>query len=102
MVSHFSFPQLPKIGTILHWHVVPEVCVYQCCGSARIRIIFLDPDPGSVPECPGSGSGSISYANEHNKMNWKGKYNNYAFCFGPVRPTDKENQVKMYKKYCYR
>jgi hypothetical protein len=26
----------------------------------------------------------------------------YAFCLGPVGPIDKENQVKMYKKYCFR
>jgi hypothetical protein len=26
----------------------------------------------------------------------------YAFWLGPVGPTDKENQVKMYKKYCFR
>ncbi len=26
----------------------------------------------------------------------------YAFCLGPVGPTDKENQVKMYKKDCFR
>jgi hypothetical protein len=25
-----------------------------------------------------------------------------TFCMGPVRPTDKENQVKVYKKYCFR
>jgi hypothetical protein len=26
----------------------------------------------------------------------------YAFWLGPVGPTDKENQVKMFKKYCFR
>jgi hypothetical protein len=26
----------------------------------------------------------------------------YAFWLGPVGPTDKENQVKMYKTYCFR
>ncbi len=26
----------------------------------------------------------------------------YAFWLGSVRPTDKENQVKMYKKYYFR
>jgi hypothetical protein len=25
-----------------------------------------------------------------------------TFCVGPVGPTDKENQVKMYKTYCFR
>jgi hypothetical protein len=25
-----------------------------------------------------------------------------TFCVGPVGPTDKENEVKMYKKYCFR
>ncbi len=39
------------------------------------------------------------YSNEHNKFNWKGKFTKYAFRLGPVGPTDKENQVKIYKKY---
>jgi hypothetical protein len=26
----------------------------------------------------------------------------YAFWMGPVGHADKENQVKMYKKYCFR
>ncbi len=26
----------------------------------------------------------------------------YAFWLGPAEPTDKENQVNMYKKYCFR
>jgi hypothetical protein len=26
----------------------------------------------------------------------------YAFWLGPVGPTDKENQVKLFKKYCFR
>jgi hypothetical protein len=25
-----------------------------------------------------------------------------TFCVGPVEPNDKENEVKMYKKYCFR
>ncbi len=59
----------------------------------------VDPDPGSVPGC--LGSGSISYSNEHNKiLTGRENLTNYAFWFGLDGPTDKENQVKMYKKYC--
>ncbi len=54
-----------------------------------------DPFPGVL------GSGSVSYSNEHNTINWKGKFNK-VFWLGPVGPTDKENQVQMYKKYCFR
>jgi hypothetical protein len=36
-------------------------------------IICQDPDP--FPECLRSGFGSISFSNEHNKINWKGKFN---------------------------
>jgi hypothetical protein len=71
---------------------------FQCyvSGAARILIIFQDPDPGSIPGR--LGSGSISHFNEHKEINWK-----YAFCLGPVGPTDKENQVNMYKiKNCFR
>jgi hypothetical protein len=51
----------------------------------RIR----DPFPGVL------GSGSVSYSNEHNKINWRENLTKYAFWLGPVGPTDKENQVKM-------
>jgi hypothetical protein len=37
----------------------------------RIRIIFKDPD--LFPDV--LGSGSVSYSNEQNKINWKGKFN---------------------------
>ncbi len=45
-----------------------------------------------------------TYNAEHNKINWKGKFNSvpYAFWLGLVGPTDKENQVKMYKKNFFR
>ncbi len=35
---------------------------------------------------------------------WFGRENwtKNTFCVGPVEPTDKENEVKMYKKYCFR
>jgi hypothetical protein len=63
----------------------------QCCGSGsiRIRIIYQDPDPGSVHRCLGSGSGSISCSNEHKKVTWKGKFNKLPY-------------VKMNKKCCFR
>jgi hypothetical protein len=69
----------------------------QCCGSGSIRIHIIFQDPGSVPRCLGSGSRSISYSNEHSKINWKGKFNRstYAFWVGPVGPTAREKQVKM-------
>ncbi len=51
---------------------------------------------GSVPGC--LGSGSISYSNEHNKINWTGKFQSMPF-LSPVGPTDKENKVHMYRKY---
>jgi hypothetical protein len=41
----------------------------------RIRIIVEDPDTDPSFGCIGSGSGTISYSNEHNKINWKGKFN---------------------------
>ncbi len=50
----------------------------RCCGSVRIRIIFQDPE--FVPRC--LGSGSINYSNEHNKINWKGKFNKVGLLVG--------------------
>ncbi len=70
--------------------------ISQCCGSgdgsgsARIHIIF--PDPVSIPGC--LGSRSVSYSNEYNKINWKGKFNKVCLLVGSFTPTDKENQQK--------
>ncbi len=65
----------------------------------RICTIFQDPDP-----FPGVlGSGSINYSNKHKKINWKGKFNKVVCLWlGPVGPTDKENQVEMLEKYCFK
>ncbi len=69
----------------------------------RIRIPkdlyhFQDPDP-----CPGClGSGSVSYSNGKTKLIGRENSTENTFCVGPVGPTEKENQVKMYKKYCSR
>jgi hypothetical protein len=44
----------------------------------QIRIICQDPDP-----FPGFlGSGSISYTNEHNKINWKEEFIKEYFLWG--------------------
>ncbi len=72
----------------------------------------MDPDPqGSVSFSRirdpykgvlGSGSGSISFFMSTTKLTGRENLTKYAFCVGPVGPTDKENQVKMYKKICFR
>jgi hypothetical protein len=36
------------------------------------------------------------------KLTGRENLTKYAFWLGPGGPTDKENQVKMYKKYCFR
>jgi hypothetical protein len=71
----------------------------QCCGSGYIRIcvIFQDPDP--FPGC--LGSGSVSFSNGKTKLTGRENLSKQTFCVGPVGPNDKENQVKMYKKYCF-
>ncbi len=55
----------------------------------RIRIRIISPDPGSVPGC--LGSGSISYSDEQNKLTGREILTKFAFCLGPVGPTDNEN-----------
>jgi hypothetical protein len=42
-----------------------------------------DPDLGVL------GSRSISYTNEHNTINWKGKFNEECLWMGPVGTTEK-------------
>jgi hypothetical protein len=49
----------------------------------------------------GSGSGAVSYSNGTKKLTGRENLTKNTFCVGPVGPTDKENQVKMYKKYCF-
>ncbi len=51
---------------------------------------------------PGSVSGSVIYSNEDNKKARKENLTKYASWLGPGGPTDKENQGKMYKNYCFR
>jgi hypothetical protein len=64
----------------------------------RIWIIFRIRDPFlSI-----LGSGSVSYSNEHNKITGRENLTKNAFWFGPGRPTDNENQVKIYIKYSFR
>jgi hypothetical protein len=69
-----------------------------CCRSGS----FQDPDPRLDPGCPRIWIRIINYSNEHNKIDWKGKLNTVCLFLGPVGPTDKENKVKMNKKYCFR
>jgi hypothetical protein len=66
------------------WNKLLIISGIHCCGSG--------PDPYQF-----SGSGSISYSSEHNRINWKGKFNKNTFCEGPVGPTDKENQERCMK-----
>jgi hypothetical protein len=69
----------------------------QCCGSVRICIIFQDPDP--FPWC--IGSGSISFSNGITKLIGRENLTKNTFCVVPIGLTVKENQVKMFIKYCF-
>jgi hypothetical protein len=73
-----------QVGT----NSVADLDPYHCSGS------------GSAPGC--LGSGFVSYSNGTTKLLGRENLTKNTFCVGPVRPTDKENQVKMYKKYCFR
>jgi hypothetical protein len=45
----------------------------------------------------------ILYSNGTTKLTGREKLTKNTFCVDPVGPTDKENQVKMYKsRYCFR
>jgi hypothetical protein len=62
-----------------------------------VKNSVADPDPNNFSE-----SGSVSYFNGTTKLNGKENLTKKTFCVGPVGPTDKENQVKLYEKYCFR
>jgi hypothetical protein len=97
-LSHCS----SKLRSFSFFIVLVHVRGHQCCesGSVQIRIIFQDLDP--FLDVLGSGSGSVSYFNEYNKIYWKENSTKHAFWLGPGGPTDKENQVNMSRKYCFR
>ncbi len=48
----------------------------------RIRIRFILPGPDPALFSSVLGSESVSYSNEHNKINWKGKFNNLGLLLG--------------------
>ncbi len=69
-----------------------------CLSVLRSRI-RKDPchfsGPGSVPE--GVRSGFVSYSNSTKKLKGRENLTKNTFCVGPVGPTEKENQVKVFK-----
>jgi hypothetical protein len=54
-----------------------------------------DPDP--FPGVLGSESGAMLVS--RTKLTGRENLTKYAFWLGPGRPTDKKNQVRMYKNY---
>jgi hypothetical protein len=48
-----------------------------------------------------SGSGSVCYPNGTTKLTGRENLTKNTFSVGPVGPSDKENQVKMFKKYSF-
>jgi hypothetical protein len=68
-VQKFLTPPPPKKKKYIYRYIYSPV--FELVLRIRIGIIFQVPDlfPGVL------GSGSISYSNEHNKINWKGKFN---------------------------
>ncbi len=66
----------------LHYYI-------QCCGSGP-----YNSGSGSVPAC--------FQICKQTKPTGREDLTTHASWLGPGRPTDKENQVKMYKKYLFR
>ncbi len=61
--------------------VEPYGIFRQCCGSGSVRIHIIFQDADEFPGCLGSGSGSTSYSQGQNKINWKGELNKeYLLC----------------------
>jgi hypothetical protein len=72
------------------------VDVVKPIGKVFTSVVDADPFLG----CLGSGSGSVSYSNGTTKLTGKENLTKNTFCVDPVGPNDKENQVKIYNKYC--
>jgi hypothetical protein len=69
------------VGCTVLYLVGVGVPCRQCCGS-------------------GPGSRSVSIRITFNKLTGRENLAKKILCVGSVGPTDKENQVKMYKKQC--
>jgi hypothetical protein len=74
---------------VLQIRIHKDPCHFQGSGSVSFLMIW---DPGSVPGYLESGSGSISYSNEYNKINLKGKFTEVFLLVGSFRHTDKERR----------
>jgi hypothetical protein len=46
---------------------------------------------------PGSGSGSVSYSNEHDKINWRENLTKFAFWLGPVDLLTRKIKLRCIK-----
>ncbi len=73
--SHFCFAALRLIKDMT-----------KTTGIDLFMVLYSIADPYNFPgsgSVPGFlGSGSISYSNEHNKINWKGKFNKVCLLVG--------------------
>jgi hypothetical protein len=78
--------------------VAGMVDVVKPIGKVFTSVVDADPFFGCLGS--GSGSGSVSYSNGTTKLTKKENLTKNTFCVGPVGSNDKENQVKIYKKYC--
>jgi hypothetical protein len=85
---------IPLICPGKYHHAASQYCFI----FPGVAIIFQDPDP--FPGC--IGSGSVSRYNGTTKLTGRENLTKKTFCAGPSGPTDKENQLKMYKKYSFR
>ncbi len=72
--------RLPSSGSML-----------QCSVVVPIRTqVFQDPDPDPLITLMST-----------TKLTGRENLTKCAFWLGPGGPTDRENQIKMYKKYCF-
>jgi hypothetical protein len=81
--------------------LTPLICeavphTLQCCGCGSYNLSRS----GSVPEDPDSDPKATLMSTT--KLTGRENLTKNTFCVGPVGPNDKENQVKIYKKYCLR
>ncbi len=96
---------VPNLIPTLKIFLKKKNCFYtgfkQCCGSGSVSFL-RDPDllPPPPPGC--LGSGSVSCSNGITELTGRENLTKNTFCVGPVGPTDKENQLKVFKSTFFR
>jgi hypothetical protein len=77
-------------------HAILHLCHFACASFFN-----LAQDKGQTELCVADPDQFLGVLMSTTNLTGRENFTKYAFWLGPVGPTDKENQVMMYKKYSF-